>query len=138
MATLKWSGLDDLYKEMQRAGETAGEAAQKMLEAGGQECIKAWQTAIGMYGHGEPGESGRATGEMMRSVGIKFRTKNGMRSAEIYPLGKDRHGVRNAEKAFILHYGSSTIKGDHFVDEAERIAEDEAIPVMQEIWNNYK
>lgn len=136
MAYLKWKGLDEVYREMQRAGETAGETAQKMLEAGGQACVKAWKIAIGMAGHAGRGISGRATGDMAESVGIRFVKKKGMRCAEIYPLGKDRHGVRNAEKAFILHYGRSNMKGDRFVDEADRLAEEEAVPVMQEIWNN--
>ena len=53
-------------------------------------------------------------------------------------MGKDKHGVRNVEKAFILHYGRSNMKGDRFVDEAERIAEENAIPAMQEVWENSK
>lgn len=137
MAYLKWEGLDEVYREMQRAGETTGETAQRMLEAGSQECVKAWKTAIGMYGHAR-GESKRATGAMQDSVGVKFVTKQGKRCAEIYPLGKDSKGVRNAEKAFILHYGRSNMKGDHFVDEADRIAEENAVPVMQEIWDQSK
>lgn len=136
MATLDWKGLDEIYRDMQRAHEQTGPIADRMIEAGAQEVIKAWQIAIGSHGHGEPGESGRATGEMMRSVGMKWKTKAGRRVAEIYPLGTDRHGVRNAEKAFVLHYGRSNMKGDRFVDEAEEIAEANAIPVMAEIWEN--
>ena len=138
MAYLKWSGLDETYREMARMQETAGETAQRMLEAGSRECILAWQTAIGMFGHGQPGESGRSTGEMQRAVGVKFVTKKGRRSAEIYPLGKNSRGVRYAEIAFILHYGRSNMKGDRFVDEADRIAEENAVPVMVEIWENSK
>ena len=138
MAYLKWAGLDDVYKEMQRAEETTGEIAEKMLEAGGKECVKAWKIAIGMHGHSGKGISGRATGEMADSVGIKFVKKNGKRCAEIYPLGKDSRGVRNAEKAFILHYGRSNMQGDHFVDDANEIAEAEAVPAMVEIWENSK
>lgn len=138
MATMKWTGLDDVFKEMQQAEETVGEIADKMLEAGGQECVKAWREAIRSHGHSGRGISGRATGEMMEAVGVKFVKKQGKRCAEIYPLGKDSNGVRNAEKAFILHYGRSNMKGDHFVDDAEKIAEAEAIPVMVEIWENSK
>lgn len=131
MAYLKWAGLDEVYREMQQAGATAGETAQRMIEAGGQECVKAWKLAIGMHGHVK-------TGAMQQSVDIKFINKNGRRCAEIYPMGKDSRGIRNAEKAFILHYGRSNLPGDHFVDEAEQIAEAEAIPVMTEIWNQSK
>lgn len=138
MAYLKWSGLDEIYKEMQRMEQTTGEVAQRMIEAGGQECIKAWKIAIGMHGHSGKGISGRATGEMMDAVGIKFVKKQGRRCAEIYPLGTDSKGVRNAAKAFILHYGRSNMQGDHFVDDAEQIAEAEAIPVMIDIWEKSK
>lgn len=138
MANLKWQGLDEVFKEMQRAEETTGEIAQQMLEAGGKKCVEAWHTAIKSHGHGGKGKSGRATGEMAESVGVKFVKKNGMRCAEIYPLGKDSHGVRNAEKAFILHYGRSNMQGDHFVDDANEIAEQEAVPAMVEIWENSK
>ena len=135
---LKWSGLDDVYKEMQRAEATTGEVAQKMIEVGGQECVKAWKIAIGMHGHSGKGISGRATGEMMNAVGIKFVKKQGKRCAEIYPRGKNKRGVRYAEIAFILHYGRSNMKGDRFVDDAERIAEEEAVPAMIDIWNQSK
>ena len=138
MAYLTWSGLDETYKEMQRAGEQFGPIAQEMLRVGGEKCVEAWRIAIGSHGHRPPGESGRATGEMEKSVGIKFKKKDGKRVAEIYPLGKDSHGVRNAEKAFILHYGRSNMKGDHFVDEADRLSEENAVPAMIEVWENAK
>lgn len=138
MAKLGWSGLDETYKEMQQAGELVGEIAQEMLRVGGEKCVEAWRIAMGMYGHRPPGESGRATGEMEKSVGVKYKEKDGKRVAEVYPLGKDSHGVRNAEKAFILHYGRSNMKGDHFVDEADRLSEENAVPAMIEIWENAK
>ena len=140
MATkyLTWSGLDDVYKEMQRAGETVGETAQKMIEVGGQECVKAWKIAIGLHGHSGKGKSGRATGEMINAVGVKFITKKGKRKAEVYPLGKNKHGVRYGAIAFYLHYGRSNMDGDRFVDDAERIADEEAVPAMIDIWNQSK
>ena len=138
MGKLTWSGLDETYKEMQQAGEMVGEIAQEMLRVGSEKCVEAWRIAIGSHGHRPPGESGRATGEMEKSVGVKFKKKDGKRVAEIYPLGKDSHGVRNAEKAFILHYGRSNMKGDHFVDEADRLSEENAVPAMIEVWENSK
>ena len=138
MGKLTWSGLDETYREMARAEEQCGEIAQEMLRVGGEKCVEAWRIAIGAYGHSPPGESERATGEMGKSVGVKFKKKDGKRVAEIYPLGKDSHGVRNAEKAFVLHYGRSNMKGDHFVDEADRISEENAVPAMIEVWENSK
>ena len=138
MGKLTWSGLDETFKEMAQAEEECGEIAQEMLRVGGEECVKAWREAISKAGHDGEGKSGRGTGEMAKSVGVKFKKKDGKRVAEIYPLGKDSHGVRNAEKAFVLHYGRSNMKGDHFVDEADRISEENAVPAMIEVWENSK
>ena len=138
MANLQWQGLDEVFHEMQMAEETVGETADKMLQEGGKKCVEAWKTAIRNHGHSGKGKSKRATGEMEKSVGVKLVKKNGMRCAEIYPQGKDSRGVRNAEKAFILHYGRSNMQGDHFVDEANEIAEQTAVPAMIEVWENSK
>lgn len=40
-----------------------------------------------------------------------------------------------AEVAFVLHYGTSKMKGDHFVDQAEAKAEEAVQAVMEQIWN---
>ena len=56
---------------------------------------------------------------------------------EIYPQGKDRKGVRNAEKAFILHYGKSGQAPTRFVDAVEEAAEDKAVSAMENVFNNY-
>lgn len=139
MANLKWAGLDETYREMQAAGQQAGETAQRMIEAGAQECVSAWKNAISSYGHAPPGISGRATGDMVNAVGVKYKkSKSGGRAAEIYPLGKDRHGKRLGEIAFVLHYGTSKHPGDRFVDEAQEVAEINATAVMQEIWEQSK
>lgn len=139
MANLKWAGLDETYREMQAAGQQAGETAQRMIEAGAKECVTAWKTAIGMHGHAPPGISRRATGDMLNAVGVKFKkSRSGGRSAEVYPLGKDRHGKRLGEIAFVLHYGTSKHPGDHFVDDANEMAEIQATAVMKEIWEQSK
>ena len=46
--------------------------------------------------------------------------------------GKDEKGVRNAEKAFIAHYGKSGQLGTHFIDEAEANAKAKVAVAMQE------
>jgi hypothetical protein len=40
-----------------------------------------------------------------------------------------------AEIAFVLHYGTSKIQADHFVDDAEDRARDAAEQAMEEVWN---
>lgn len=131
MARMDLAGLDDVFDQLTMAGEGIDETAQQMLEAGAGICVEAWKRSIGSHGHVK-------TGDMQRSVGVKYKKKNGALSAEIYPLGKDRKGVRNAEKAFVLHYGRSNITGSRFVDDAEAEAEQPAADAMQEVWNKRK
>ena len=52
----------------------------------------------------------------------------------IYPQGRDHKGVRNAEKAFVNHYGASHRKATHFVDDAEKQSEEPAVEAMAAAW----
>ena len=61
---------------------------------------------------------------------------------QVYPQGKDKDGTRNAEKAFLLHYGwksNAATKGpwvgDHFVNEIEDQGTPKAIEAMEFIMN---
>ena len=133
MARFDMSGLDGIIRDMQAMGQDTGPVADAMLMTGAEQVAEAWRRSA------EEHEL-RDTGDMIASIGYP-RKPSGIGSAksiDIYPQGVDRKGVRNAEKAFILHYGRSNMKGDHFVDNAERIAEQNAVPVMQEIWENAK
>lgn len=123
MARFDTSGIDDLIKELIDIGEDVGETADNMLKAGAEEVKKAWQRSAAAHGL-------KDTGDMIDSIGYpqKPKTAAGIREIDIYPQGKDRRGVRNAEKAFILHYGSSSIKATHFIDDAD---EDAAEPVQR-------
>ena len=87
---------------------------------------------------------------------IVRKTANEIRMIDIYPQGKDKKGkgVRNAEKAFILHYGASSrvaknevkikekypgngIPATHWVDDADKIAEPEVERVFTEIFDKF-
>ena len=63
---------------------------------------------------------------------------NDVKYIYVSPQGKDHKGVRNAEKAFINHYGTSKIKATHFVDDAETEASEKAVDAMQDVWNKQK
>lgn len=126
MATLSFSGMDNLINDLEKLERSEMDAiATKMLDEGAEECVKAWDKGIRQAGHVD-------TGDMLRSV--KATGKKNHR--EIYPRGRDRHGIRNAEKAFILHYGTSTILGDRFVDEINESSEYPAIKAMEDVFNN--
>jgi len=56
---------------------------------------------------------------------------------EIYPLGEDAKGVRNAEKAFILHYGWKSRQGDHFIEEIMDESVEPAVSAMEAVMDKY-
>lgn len=96
-------GLDFVVEDMKRRGELAGETAQKMLMAGAEEVKQAWKNEAERRNF-------RDTRSMIDNIGFPRSVKRAsdILSIDIYPQGKDAKGVRNAEKAFILHYGTSS------------------------------
>ena len=133
MARFDTSGLDGVLAEMKREGELVGPAADAMLMAGAEQVKEAWRRSAEEHGH-------RATGAMIESIGYPRAPKQAgdVRSIDIYPQGKDAKGVRNAEKAFFLHYGTSKMKSSGWVDDADKYSEEMAIPAMIAAWENYK
>lgn len=132
MARFDMSGLDETIRDMRRLGQESGEAAKAMLQAGAEAVKAAWQRAAEEHGL-------RDTGDMIDSIGFSRNPKNigGALSVDIYPQGKDRHGVRNAEKAFVLHYGTSKIAPTRWVDDADYYSENTAVTAMQGIWDEF-
>lgn len=131
MARMDWSGLDDVFRELRHIEQTAGPLTEKMLDAGAEVIVKSWKDAIQAAGLVD-------TGAMLNAVRPSRKSKGAMR--EIYPQGKDSRGIRNAEKAFVNHYGSKSrkIPATGFVDKAEANAEGPAVEVMQKIWDEAK
>ena len=132
MARFDMSGLDAVVREMQARGEETGPVADAMLLKGAAEVRDAWRLAAGECGH-------RATGAMIESIGFpRGPEKIGeFRRIDIYPQGTDERGVRNAYKAFLLHYGTSRIDGSHWVDLADRYCEVSVVPAMEAVWTAY-
>lgn len=131
MARFDTSGFADLIKEMKDLGELSGEVADDMLLAGAEEVKAAWKQSA------EEHEL-RDTGDMIDSIGYARKPKsiNGIREIDIYPQGTDRKGVRNAEKAFILHYGTSSVEATEWVDRADELSAEPAERAMRKIWEN--
>lgn len=142
MAFVKITGFSAEIEALKRAGNDTGELVKDMLLAGGDTAKKIWKDVITERGHVD-------TGDMRDSVGAKFISyRNG--SAEVYPLeksstpskrhgggGKKRKPIRNAEKAFILHYGRSNLLGDLFVDEIEDRIIDKGFDAMNEVYEKF-
>ncbi len=136
MAKFSVNGIDSLAADLKRLGQLDNdELIADMLDAGAEIVADEW--IHGILEATKP--DGRSTGDMVRSVAPTKGIKKigGVSAKEIYPQGKDRKGVRNAEKAFILHYGKSGQAPTRFVDAAEEAAEDKAVSVMEDVFNNY-
>ena len=128
MALFDGEGLDELIADLMKEKELFAEAAPEMLSAAADIVADAWRDAI-------RDNDLIDTGDMLESVGPTQSTVTEKeKKIAVYPQGKDRKGVRNAEKAFINHYGASRRKATHFVDDAETKAEEPAIDAMADIW----
>lgn len=136
MARFDTSGLDEAVRYLERLGESTGQLADEMLLAGAREAQLAWVEAAERHRH-------RKTGDMIESIGYgrKPKTVDGVRTIDIYPRGKDRKGVKNAEKAFILHYGKTLNRGgnnaSHWVDDADRTSDRTVVPAMLEVFDEH-
>lgn len=131
------SGIDELAAELQELGQLDnGNLTEKMLNAGAEVIAEEWKKGI----DGTVKSGGRSTGEMSASVAPskKIKRTGDVSATTIYPQGKDRKGVRNAEKAFILHYGKSGQLGTRFVDKVEEAAEERATAAMEKVFEEFK
>ena len=132
MARFDVSGLDETIEEMKRLGQMAGQTADAMLMAGAEEVRKAWRQSAEEHRH-------RDTGDMIASIGFARKPKEigSIRTIDIYPQGKDKRNIRNAEKAFILHYGTTKIRGSRWIDDADKISEQTVVPAMIRVWEQF-
>ena len=132
MARFDVSGLDETIEEMKRLSQMTGQTADAMLMAGAEEVRKAWRQSAEEHRH-------RDTGDMIASIGFSRKPKEigSIRTIDIYPQGKDKRNIRNAEKAFILHYGTTKIRGSRWVDDADKISEQTVVPAMIRVWEQF-
>lgn len=133
MAQFSTDGIDQIAAEMAWMGEAAGEVADEMLLAGAEEVKRAWKETAERHGY-------RETGDMIESIRADKAPKsdaNDVRRINVYPRGEDRKDVRNAEKAYVLHYGTSKIHGSHWVDEADQDAGPMVQDVFEKIWDRH-
>ena len=70
---------------------------------------------------------------MLASIGRnEYREWLGGGAQDVYPLGEDRRGTRNATKAYVLNYGRGRrLRGDKFITGDDR-AEEIVTQAMQE------
>ena len=133
MADFNVTGLDDVMKEMMSHQQAAEEAIPEMLNAGADILIKAQKSEVQSMKLVD-------TGDMMKSIkGDKIKKdKDGNSYIDVYPKGKDRKGVRNAEKAFIAEYGTSKLPARPWMRTANEKCSDEITEKEKEIWDKNK
>ena len=160
MAQFSTDGIDSIAEEMAWMGEAAGETADEMLLAGAEEVKRAWQETAEAHGYHDSGDmiasillGGAALTEtifswpglgrfMIESIKADKAPKSdadGVRKIDVYPRGQDhkKKPVRNAEKAYLLHYGTSRIRGSHWIEEAEQKALPTVQQVFEDIWDRH-
>jgi len=120
MASISTSGLSGLINDLRAVADDFDICTHDMISAGANVAVEEWKKGIESTVHtvkkpggGSTSKTGYVdTGAMLASVG---KTQKKSTVAEIYPQGKDGK-VRNATKAYVLHYGSSRIRGTRFAD----------------------
>lgn len=131
MARLDSSGFEAALAEMRKRGEQSGAVARAILSTGAASAVGSWPETITRLGLVD-------TGALRDSIAASaVKDNGGTLSRDITAKGTDGKGVRNREKAFILHYGTSRIKGSYWWDTAERDAEPKVAAAMTAAWNEY-
>lgn len=125
MANVTSKGLDELTRELNDFAGIIPEISEEILEKVGEVYVDEWKEGIERYKHVD-------TGDMRDSV--KAKVNESEKSVTISPTGKDRKGVDNAKKAYVNHYGTSSRKGDRFVDDIEEKGTEKAVKTAEEIF----
>ena len=130
MAKFNVVGLDDIQDAMLRREAATVEAVPEMLKAGGAVMQKAQKDEIT-----STFKSKRSTGDMASSIVVsKIKEIDGGKRVEVYPDEKDRHGVRNATKAFVLQYGRKNMPARPWFTAANTKAADDVNAEMRRVW----
>lgn len=131
MARMDMTGFDKLVNAMRRMGQDSGPVAEEMVNASVEIIKETWVESAQAHGHVD-------TGDMIGSIGYGRPVNAGnLIYCDVYPQGNDSKGVRNATKAFILHYGKHNMPASYWVDDAELKAGPQCFAVCQEIWDRF-
>lgn len=101
MASFKVNGITELVQDWQKAAQESPQLCRAMVQAGATEAVTVIKKHIEQSGLID-------THKMIDSVKpTKIKEDGGGFSCDVYPQGKDKKGVRNAEKAFVNNYGTT-------------------------------
>lgn len=132
MARVKITGMDDLAEELSRLGNLTDDLASAMLKAGAIPVTETRREEAERRRH-------RDTGQMIANIKAdrKVYERNGVKEMTVYSRGTDSKGVRNAEKEYVLNYGTSKLDGDHWVEAANEKAEPQALGAMETVMDHF-
>lgn len=132
MARFDTSGMDDLINDMIRMGQNTGPMAEAMTMTAAEIIKRCWQRSAEEHGL-------RDTGALIESIGYPRAPTNfgDALGIDVYPQGKDQRGVRNAEKAFVQHYGTGRVPATYWVDDADAYSEEAVPEALQAMWDEY-
>lgn len=127
-------GLDDIIKDMQRLADDTENIADEMLDVAADAMKTSWREEIDRR---ELVDTGSMRNNVQSNISRKSRT------VDTYPQKKDKKGVSNATKAFVLHHGrdSSTgrgaVKATYFVDDILEDGSIKAQIVMRDVLDKH-
>lgn len=121
-------GADEFLRDLRKLGNNMNKVERAMLKAGGEVMAESWRITIEWYDFID-------THAMHDNVTSRVTSKSGGLRAEITSAGYDDTGLRNAYKAFILHYGTSNgrIPASHWIDKAEEAASSDIHAAMSAV-----
>lgn len=133
MARVDMTGFEEVQNELLRQSELARKAIPEMLKAGGEVYRAEYERQAKKLN-----KTGRGTGDLAKSIKVSaVKGSDDSMYVDVAPTGKDRHGVRNAEKGFVLNYGRSNMPANPWFDTATNLAESEAKEAMKRVWGEY-
>ena len=133
MANFNINGFEDIEQDLMRESERSATVVPAMLNAGADILVKEQKKEV----RKTFGDSSRSTGALEKSLKkSKVKSKGVKKTIEVSPTGKDKKGVRNAEKGFILEYGKHGYAPNPWMTRANEKCENEVHGSMRRVWES--
>lgn len=132
MAQFEIYGLDEVIEQMKAMGMLTGNVADAMLLAGAEMDRQVWVKVAESYPL-------RLSGDMIGSIGFSSRPVSvaDAKHIDIYPLGVGSDGMRNATKAYWLHYAPEDHEGSGWIDKVDELAGEPVGNAMVKVWDEF-
>lgn len=133
MARLSVEGLEELMQDLESVAEIPDGVAFEMLNNQADVVCLAHQKQI-------MADDMVDTGQLFASVGRDAVKREGAdRHIEVYPKGRRKNGVRNAEVGFILEYGTPgrDIPARNWMQRANDSCADRTTEAARQVYDEY-